>query len=154
RQARGSKPCNADVAAFELRGVREHADAEVRDLRPYVAVFGAIHQNVRRLDIFVQYAHTVRSGNGVGHTANDIQPKRQGNIADAAVRFSPFSEIAKLAVFAFQVVRRVFEMHFIQPRDVGAVAQSFPQQSHQREFPPERTQSLRIKAELEHTAFA
>ena len=136
-----------DVARFQLPAIREDADAEIRQARPGSARL-AVDENVGRFDVLVQDADRMRRGDRFRGPRDNIQARAERHLVDASLRGGPIGEIARLGEIALEIVRRLVELDFVQLCDVGPIAQRIAEQAEQCEFTFERSQTIRIEAEL------
>jgi hypothetical protein len=93
---------------------------------------GERYQNVRWLEIFVQYSRIVRISNCRGDSHEKLQTLLQRHRADA---FGPAAVEVGTCVLALDEVRRILEVPFQQAHEIRAVAESFVQEPGYGDFP-------------------
>ena len=103
--------------------IRQRTDSKVRNLRRWLAAGARLHEHVLRLQVFVQNAHRVRGGDGLGDLRDQLQPSWERHRADAVLLFAPLDEVPVLGKFALQKERRLVQFHVVEPRNVGPLAE-------------------------------
>jgi len=110
------------------------------------------NEDIAGLDVLVEDADGVGSGDGIGDVGGDLNALVQWSVWESTDVARPVVKVTALGPFAFEKEGRLVELDVIEACDVVSIAQGILEQAKEGHLALEAAESFDIEAEFEDVA--